>query len=230
MRAAQVSTLAVLAGGLALTALFIAAPSPGQRGPFVPKRDDEVLERVMPTPRAPSTPLDEAAALALAERLLSDARRTNDPRLVGRAQATLAPWAGSQTPALRLLRARLAQRQGELGQALAELGDVPDTDAGWQLRSELLFSLARYDESLAACARPRSPAGGCACSTATGSRLPNVASSLSGASSPGRSRGSRSSRATRRSSRAARIPSACATSPRPPSRGPPTPSPRARSP
>lgn len=153
LAAQRLSTVVVLLGGLALTTIFVVTPAREQHGPFVPRSDAEVVEQVPRTPRAPTAPLDEAGALRLATEFLAEAERTNDPRLLGRAQAALGPWATSPEPtaALRLIRARLAQRQGELATALELLGP-PDSEDGWALRARLLFSLARYPEALEACA------------------------------------------------------------------------------
>ncbi|MFZ5445992.1 MAG: hypothetical protein ACOZQL_38730 [Myxococcota bacterium] len=148
----RLSTIVVLLGGLALTAVFVMTPPREQQGPFTPRRDDEVVERVARTPRLAAVPLDEAGAVTLATELLAEASRTNDPRLVGRAQAALGAWASSPEPSasLRLVRARLAHQQGLLAHALDELGGNDDV-ASRELRAELLFSLGRYEASLAAC-------------------------------------------------------------------------------
>lgn len=84
-----------------LTAAAVLAPS-GSR-PRTPARQpaaDEIVARVEPGPPAaavsttpaPAAPVELAAALTAARRHLVAARRTGDPRHLGRAEAALAPW------------------------------------------------------------------------------------------------------------------------------------------
>ena len=152
------ATLVVLLGGFALTAAFIFAPGADQSGPFVPKSDADVLEEVptsMPRPTSPLT-VDEAAARA--RQLIGEARKAGgDPRLLGRAQATLAPWwaDASPPPQIRILRATLKQSFHDFEGALVDLeaqvtADPADAQA-WLTRATVLGVLARYPEAQASC-------------------------------------------------------------------------------
>lgn len=150
------ATVLVLLGGLVLTTIFIVAPRATSPEPFVPKSDAEVLE-VVPrdTPRQASAPLTAEQAAARVRQLLDEAQRTGeDPRLLGRAQATLAPWWSdpSPPPPLRLLRASLKQRLHDFEGALADLGEPLDAP-GWLTRAQVLTTLARYSEAADACTR-----------------------------------------------------------------------------
>lgn len=152
------ATLLVLLGGLALTTAFIVAPGADRSGPFLPRSDGEVLEEVpkgTPRPTAPLT-VDEAAARA--KELIVEARRSGgDPRLLGRAQATLAPWWNEPSPPrqVRLLRATLKQSFHDFEGALADLdaqvaADPTDAQA-WLTRATVLSVLARYPEAERSC-------------------------------------------------------------------------------
>ncbi len=147
-----------LAGTLSLTAAVVLAPSARHSARLVPASDAEVVARV--TPRgAPGAPRDAEAAAAEAQRLVTRSRREGgDVRLLGQAQAVLAPWwsEASPPPAVRLMRATLKQSLHDFDGALADLdalaADVTDVQA--QLtRATVLTVLARYDEALAACER-----------------------------------------------------------------------------
>ena len=154
------ATVLVLVGGLGLTTALILVPGAAPTGPYVPKNDAEVLEVVPKSTPRPSGPLsvDDAAARAWA--LISEARRTGgDPRLLGRAQATLGPWWNepSPPPAIRILRATLKQSfhdfEGSLVDLDAQLAADPSDAQAWLTRATVLSVLARYPEALDSCAR-----------------------------------------------------------------------------
>jgi Tfp pilus assembly protein PilF len=96
---------------LVATACFLAAPClAGQETPYVPARDDIVLQTVAsisdPRIRAFATlrtaldrnPHDVARAVTLSEAYLDYGRDTGDARYLGRAEAVIGPWL-AQTPA-----------------------------------------------------------------------------------------------------------------------------------
>lgn len=153
------ATVLVLLGGLALTAAFIVAPGAVATGPFLPKSDAEVLE-VVPrsTPRASSAPLTAAQAAYRARQLIDEAQRNGgDPRLLGRAQAVLAPWwnDASPLPEILLLRAELKQRFHDFEGALVDLDAraavQPLDPQTWLTRATVLAVLARYADAEASC-------------------------------------------------------------------------------
>lgn len=149
------ATVLVLLGGLALTAAFIFAPGAAATGPFVPKSGAEVLEVVPKSAPRPSAPLTADEAAQRTGELLEDARRSGeDPRLLGRAQATLAPWwnEAAPPPRIRFLRATLKQRLHDFEGALADLEQPADAQ-GWFTRAQLLTTLGRYPEAEESCAQ-----------------------------------------------------------------------------
>ena len=153
------ATVLVLLGGLALTGVFILAPGSQASGPFVPRAETEVLEEVpKSTPRPASAALSADEAATRAKNLIVEARRTGgDPRLLGRAQATLAPWWNepSPPPQVRLLRATLKQSFHDFEGALVDLDaqvSADPLDAQAQLtRATVLTVLARYPQAQASC-------------------------------------------------------------------------------
>jgi Tfp pilus assembly protein PilF len=106
--------------------------------PFVPADDNQVLQRVLPSadPRLEAIrekaaalaqhPGDPDLSLALAARQLSIGVAEADPRFVGYAQGTLAPWWREPEPPvpLRVLRARVLQAQHDFAAAKRDLQAV----------------------------------------------------------------------------------------------------------
>src|SRR5262249_55564609 len=125
-------------------------------------RDGDVLARVTPAkdPRARELaalarrPGDLSAALRVARLHLEEARRTGDPRHLGRAEAALLPW-GDDLPAEGLvLRATLRQARHAFTGALADLARVPGDDRQAALeRATVLAVVGRMAEARAACDR-----------------------------------------------------------------------------
>src|SRR5947207_2660834 len=103
--------------------------------PYVPENDAIVLER-LPEQADPSlkalrrmraalrvNPSNLDVAAPVAKRAIEAARATGDPRLLGQAQAALAPWwtmSDPPAPAL-VLRATLKQSQHDFAGAIADL-------------------------------------------------------------------------------------------------------------
>lgn len=118
-----------------LFALAAAGP-PALTAPYLPKTDDEILERL---PFAPNDPLqrelqalrlelarrpqDLALAVRVAHRYAELGRVTGDPRYSSYAQAAVAPWWEMAEPPseVLLLRATLRQRVHSFDPALADL-------------------------------------------------------------------------------------------------------------
>lgn len=137
--------------------------------PFVPGRDDVVLER-LPEKGDPALaelkrmravllarPRDLEIAIPVARRAIDAALRLGDPRFLGEAQSALAPWwTGDRVPpALMLLRASVKQSQHDFTGSLAELDRLvalhPELAQARLTRATVLTVLGRYDEALRDC-------------------------------------------------------------------------------
>lgn len=164
---------------LALIALLLA--SVAQAAPYRPATDAEIVER-LPAGRPSAeqrrqaiqlreqmaaTPAQRDAALpqalALAHAAVLRARAAGDPRELGQAQALLAAWWDLPTPppAVRLLRAYVAQYQHRFDVALLDLDALlKDSRAPTQLRAQAELSRAtllqlrgRWTEARGSCER-----------------------------------------------------------------------------
>lgn len=102
------------------------------------------------------SPDAQLRATTLARRAIDLSRSAGDPRMLGRAQAALAPWWDDAEPPARvlLLRAIIRQSLHEFEPALADLDAyvrrVPDDAQGWLTRAVVLTvrgELARAEES-----------------------------------------------------------------------------------
>ncbi|MBL8331175.1 MAG: hypothetical protein JNJ71_20225 [Rubrivivax sp.] len=142
-----------------LAVLGMAAAASALAGePFVPARDDQIVERLPVRSDAErrarqqqrATPADLPSALSQAREAVLRARRWGDPRELGAAQAVLAPWWQLPEPpaAVRLLRATVRQGLHQFEPAQADLQALIGTSgaagtaategkrlAGWALRS-----------------------------------------------------------------------------------------------
>lgn len=126
--------------------------------PYVPARDDVVLESASRVPNAAVSPnADLPSATASAKQLIAESRKTGDPRLLGRAQATLAPWWELATPPddVLFLRATIRQNRHEFVTALADLDQLlahqPNEAQARLTRAVVRAVLAMYPEALADC-------------------------------------------------------------------------------
>jgi hypothetical protein len=106
-----------------------------------------------------AAPSDAVTAARVARLGLEGARRTADPRLLGRAQAALAPWWQDPAPPpdILLLRATIKQARhdfpGALGDVDRFLQGAPDDAQALLVRAVVLTVRGRYAEAQATCAR-----------------------------------------------------------------------------
>ncbi len=165
---------------MVVTAVALCGLTPGisSAAPFVPKSDDEVVERL--TTRISSTqdrqdarrlreqlqrdPAQLQVALQLARRAIEQARASGDPRELGQAQAALAHW-WAQTdppPAVQLLRAIVLQSRHDFAPALRDLDSLlqPGSTAPLEVsaqaeltRASVLQVQGRWSDAEAACQR-----------------------------------------------------------------------------
>lgn len=134
--------------------------------PFVPSDDNQFLERL---PRA-AAPMgaelrdlrarsgDLAAAIELAQKLVTLGGEDSDPRFFGYAAGVLAPWLKMPEPPAKalLLRAMIAQNRHDFDGALADVDAVIKSDRAnlqaWLMRAAISKILGRLDEARASCA------------------------------------------------------------------------------
>lgn len=152
----QRTTWLALVGTLLVTGVLLLLPKPSTGRAFTPNSPDEVLQKV--TARvAPDAGLSEDEAAGVAKGLIAESRkRGGDPRLLGQAQAVLAPWWNEPAPAaaVRLMRATIKQSLHDFDGALTDLDALASTplDVQAQLtRATVLTVLARYDEAEPQC-------------------------------------------------------------------------------
>jgi Tfp pilus assembly protein PilF len=161
------STLRVRVLALLLTAI---AAAPAAAAPFVPQRDDVVLER-LPEKGDPALaqlrrmraalagdPRNVELAVSVARRALDAARMLGDPRFLGQAQAALAPWwTGDDVPASAwLLRATVKQTQHDFAGSLRDLDALlavdPSLAQARLTRATVLTVVGRYADARRDCA------------------------------------------------------------------------------
>ena len=147
---------------------------------WTPQNESEVVERLPERIRTPASS-PEAAAEA-ARRWITLARRTADPRYLGRAQAALARWWDRpDAPAeLAILQATIQQSRHEFDAARktlqAALAREPAQAQGWLTMATLERLSGRYEAAAQACAQVQHAGAGlyaAACSLETRSLLGN---------------------------------------------------------
>jgi tetratricopeptide (TPR) repeat protein len=140
--------------------------------PFVPRTDNEVLERLPSKPNDPAMkeikdlrsalgrdPQNLELALRLARRYFEQAMAVGDPRYVGYAQAALTPWWSLPQPPTQVLvmRATLLQYRHEFAPALEDLAQAlkrdPADPRAWSLQSAIHLVQAKYEEARRDCAQ-----------------------------------------------------------------------------
>lgn len=119
-----------------LTILMLAMSMPGNATPYKPAKDQDILEHLPLRPGDPSTAElrklraawrrdthNLAFAVELARHYIEQSRIDSDPRFLGYAQATLAPWWNQAQPPLEALVLRATVRSGlhEFDAALVDL-------------------------------------------------------------------------------------------------------------
>jgi len=115
----------------------------GMAAPYVPRADEEVLERLPVKPNDPAMreirelrsalardPQNLERAIRLARRYFEQALAQGDPRYVGYAQAALKPWWDLPEPPVPVLvmRATLNQYRHDFSSALADLARALERD------------------------------------------------------------------------------------------------------
>lgn len=137
--------------GLLVLAIAAGSAAAAPASPYVPARDDEVVERLPArldaTDRARRAalarePRQLSVALDVAQHAMARARRSGDPRDLGAAQAALAPWWTEATPpaSVRVLRAGILQSRHDFAGAQADLDrviDAADTPSAWRAQALL---------------------------------------------------------------------------------------------
>ena len=160
----------VLVGTFFALIAVVLAPRSKPEGPFVPASPDEVVETVAVGGQArkaraaaraalENKPDDVASAVKLARGYLDAARSEgNDVRLIGRAQAALAPWwTVVEAPAdVRLLRATIKQSLHDFAGARADLDALvaanPEDAQAWITRATVAQVVGDYAEAEKSCA------------------------------------------------------------------------------
>src|ERR1051325_2849035 len=158
--------------------LVLLAALPAAADPFVPVDDNLVLETGLPTadPRmrelralsreSRERPDDLPAAMRLASRQLAMGVAEADPRFVGYARGTLAPWWQDEAaaPPLKILRARILQAQHDFPAAGSELRaalrEAPDSPQALLVLASIGEVTGDHAEAKDFCARLAAPRPG----------------------------------------------------------------------
>ncbi|HEX5678439.1 MAG TPA: hypothetical protein VFX91_10750 [Alcanivorax sp.] len=135
--------------------------------PYTPESDDRILQR-LPTPEVlkgadalqqqlAKTPRDLDTAERLARLYIQAAQREGDPRYLGYASATLAPWLeqADPPPTVQVLAAIIAQGEHRFTQARyllrQALRENPRLGQGWLTLAVVNQVQGHYQDSLDAC-------------------------------------------------------------------------------
>jgi tetratricopeptide (TPR) repeat protein len=155
---------------LAVLPLFLFAGAINA-APYLPKSDDQVLERLPFKPNDPlgremaqlraqlqRDPRNVDVAIKLAQRYYGLVAEEGDPRYLGYAQAALAPWWSLPEPPVevQVLRAALGQFRHDFDGAIADLTKVIERDPqhpqARSLRATIHIVQARYAQARLDCA------------------------------------------------------------------------------
>lgn len=139
-------------------------------GPFIPRDDAQVLERLRSDPfdregrdlralrvRLAADPENEALAVEIARRCIARSRTEGDPRFLGHAQSALVRWWDQAEPSAEILvlRAIIQQSRHQFDAALKDLERAvqlaPANTQVWLTRATVLTVLGRYDEARRSC-------------------------------------------------------------------------------
>jgi predicted Zn-dependent protease len=150
--------------------LALSIPSITSGEPFLPQKDEQVLEHLTVKATDPVAreiralrtgllhdPQNLNVAVSLATKLIEQSRSEGDPRFLGQAQAVLAPWLDHSTPpsSTLLLRAMIRQHAHEFDRALADLDAVlnmqPANAQAWLTKASIYQVQGRYEDARRAC-------------------------------------------------------------------------------
>lgn len=150
---------------MGVLAAFLGAPV--QAEPFVPTDDAMILERLPTDPAGSAAALrrlragvgatDLTSALDTARTYFAAGQRSQDPRLVGYAQAALAPWwdAPEAPVEVLVLRAAIHQNRHHFSEALSDLDAVLARDPGnpqaWATRAAIELVQGEPAQALTSC-------------------------------------------------------------------------------
>ena len=139
---------------LAALSLYMSS-APIHAAPYTPAGDHVVLARLpqaQPALAPPTAPLDLSAALALARSQIDYASAQGDPRFLGYAEATLAPFSQDMSsPAANLLMARIEQQRHQFARARHRLTRLleqsPNQGQAWLMLANIDRVQGRLDEA-----------------------------------------------------------------------------------
>jgi predicted Zn-dependent protease len=160
----------ILSWLIATGSLTFSAPSMTSGEPFLPQKNEQVLEHLTVKATDPVAreiralraslsrdPQNVDAAVSLATKLIEQSRSEGDPRFLGQAQAVLVPWLNHPAPpsSTLLLRAMIRQHAHQFDLALADLDAVlnmqPANAQAWLTRALIYQVQGRYEEARHAC-------------------------------------------------------------------------------
>ena len=144
---------------VAVTLFLFCMAALASAAPYTPGGDHVVLARLPQVPatlQAPSPPSDLSAALALARSQIDYASAQGDPRFLGYAEATLAPFSQDMSsPAANLLMARIEQQRHQFARARHRLTRLleqsPNQGQAWLMLANIDRVQGRLDEARQAC-------------------------------------------------------------------------------
>lgn len=138
-------------------------PATLQAAPYTPAQDDVVLmelnerqqQLAQQTRTSGEQHRDEAAAIQLAQAQIRYSREQEDPRFLGYAQATLAPFSDSSDPAVTILTASIEQQRHHFSQAQTRLKQLlaraPNQAQGWLLLANIQRVQGQYSDAQHSC-------------------------------------------------------------------------------
>lgn len=142
--------LLILCGGLLVSATGAA--------PYTPDNNNTVLATLSDSQRAltpASPPQNEADALRLARAQIDYGRQQGDPRFLGYAQRTLAPFSRPPSPAVSLLWADIEQQRHQFTRARTRLTRLleqhPNQGQGWLMLANIERVQGQFDAARQAC-------------------------------------------------------------------------------